>query len=271
MKPAHDEIHDLTEHFNAMALRIHEQVNQIHDQETKRKALVSNLSHDLKTPLTNILGYAETINQGMYKDEAELHAYTQLIFRQSQYMERLMNTLFNISNLDSLGMNVTKKPTNIVGLLRRTLADYIPMLDHKGIKTSISIPDQVVIAEVDGQLIDRAIRNVIDNAMLHGASGKYLGIQLCEQKGQVIMAITDRGSGILEEQQKLIFERFFQGSQERKNEGFGIGLSLVQEIVEAHHGTIHVKSERNVETTFVIVLPRTDHGDQAKAPKSDRK
>ncbi|MFD2655079.1 HAMP domain-containing sensor histidine kinase [Gracilibacillus thailandensis] len=251
-----DEIGQLSQHFNIMSRRIHEQVTKIQEQEEKRKALISNLSHDLRTPLTNILGYADSIQNGLYKDENELKGHAKVIVRRSQYMEKLINTLFEVSQSDLHGILPQKESCNVPSMLRKILTEYLPVLEAKHIHMDIEIPDGSNSIMIDPHLIERVIRNLLDNAIKHGESGNYIRVNYMEDDNQVKVAIIDHGKGIPPEQIPFLFDRFYQGSQNRNKESFGLGLSIAKEFTDAHNGDITVHSIPNRETCFTLILPK---------------
>lgn len=254
--PSKDEIGQLARHFNAMSQRINEQVAKNHEQENKRKKLVSNLSHDLRTPLTNILGYAETIEKGLYKNKEELQTHSRIILVRSRYMEKLLDTLFEVSQFDKHGIQLKKEPTHLAGLIRKILAEYISLLELKKIETQFSIPDTDTRIPLDPHYMERSLRNLLENALQYGESGRFLGVEYNEGHDQVEVSVIDHGPGIQEEHLPQLFDRFFQGSESRNKEGFGIGLSIVKEIADAHNGTISVSSFPGKETRFTVALPR---------------
>lgn len=254
--PSKDEIGQLARHFNAMSQRIHEQVAQNQEQENKRKTLISNLSHDLRTPLTNILGYAETIEKGLYNNQEELQAHSRVILARSRYMKKLLDTLFEVSQLDKHGLQLEKEYCHLAGLTRKVLAEYIPLLELKKIETHFSIPDTDTHIQLDPHYVERSLRNLLENALQYGESGRFLGVEYNESKTEVAISIIDQGPGIPKEHLPLVFDRFFQGRESRNQEGFGIGLSIVKEIADAHHGSISVSSMPSKETRFTLTLPR---------------
>ncbi|MFD2671486.1 HAMP domain-containing sensor histidine kinase [Marinicrinis sediminis] len=253
-----DEIGQLARHFNAMSKRIQEQVALIQQQENKRKTLISNLSHDLRTPLTHILGYADTISKGLYRNEGELQAHAEVIVLRSQYMEKLIHTLFEVSKLDLHGIELKKQPTALPKILRKTLAEYLPLLELHQFETNLYIPDISTPLVVDPHLIERALRNLLDNVLSYGASGKYLEVAYQEAQTHVEISIADRGKGIAAEHLPYLFDRFYQGSQNRKSQNFGLGLSIVKEIVSAHEGEVTVTSIPHQETRFTLILPKSE-------------
>lgn len=251
-----DEIGQLTHHFNTMSERITKQVAQIQEYESDKKSMIANLSHDLRTPLTKIQGYAETLQEeldsialGDTVKESKSFAY---IIR-----KQLLQRLLEISDLDTRRGNVELTESNICAQLRKIAADYVPVLENKGMDFNIQIPDQPIYALTDPYLFERAIRNVIENAIQYGSSGHYLGVALDKVEDAVRIRIIDRGPGIPKEQIPFIFERFYRGSAAREGEGMGIGLSIVQEIAAAHHGTVDVHSVTNEKTVFSMTIPES--------------
>lgn len=253
-----DEIGQLTRHFNTMSKRISEQVMQIQDFDRNKKTLIANLSHDLRTPMTKIQGYAETLHEELGDITTEGKMFAEIILRQSRYMEKLLQKLSEISNLDARKGNIELKISNIAEHLRKIVADFIPILESKELATDIQIPEQPIYALTDYYLFERAIRNLIENAIHYGSSGHYLGVSLEKAEDVVLIKITDRGPGIPHEQIPFIFNRFYRGSAAREGEGMGIGLSIVQEIAEAHFGQVDVHSVENEKTVFTLTLQRSD-------------
>ncbi len=255
--PSEDEIGQLTRRFNNMSERIRDQVNQIQEFENKRKMLIANISHDLRTPMTMIQGYAELLDSNLYQDEEEKKQYTEIILRRSKYMDQLLQKLFEISKLDTQEDRFHMETVNVSEPLRRIAADYVHVLESQGIDFDIHIPEYPIYMKMDLPMFERAVRNLIENAIQYGSSGKYLGIMLEQKNDACHINITDHGPGIPEELGSRVFERFFRGSSGREGEGIGIGLSIVKGIADAHKGTIQVISTPNEQTTFTLTLPAT--------------
>ena len=251
-----DEIGQLTQHYNSMVQRIQSQVVEIEQFENRRKQLLSNLSHDLRTPLTMILGYAETIRSGIYKDERELQASAKIILQRSRYMDRLLDQLLDVTKQNTNALTLQLAPHNLSEILRKIIADYLLLLDGQDYHVDIDIADADIVMQMDAALIERAIRNLIDNAIRYGKEGHYLGVALVEHQNEVWVTIKDKGQGIALEEQQRVFERFYRSDQGRQGEGLGIGLSIVEEIVALHQGNIRLTSTPYEETIFQIQLTK---------------
>lgn len=250
-----DEISQLNSHYNEMTQRIRTQVAQIEQFESKRKMLLFNLSHDLRTPLTMILGYAETIRVGHFQNTRELQLSARNILQHSRYMDSLLNQILDISRQDVDAQEFHFTNDDVCELIRKIIADYLLIIDEKNLTLEFNIPNTELFIEMDTSLIERAIRNILDNAIRYGSHGNYLGLQFIEEEKTVLIAIMDKGKGVSPEDQDHIFHRFYRSSG-RQGEGLGIGLSIVKDIVEAHQGSVEMSSIPYVETVFRVRLPK---------------
>lgn len=250
-----DEIGQLTAHYNAMARRIQNQGEQIKQFDARRNLLLSNLSHDLRTPLTMILGYAETIRAGLYKDEMELQASAKVLLQRSRYIDKLLDQLLDITRQDEGKFELHVEVHNISEMVRKVAADYLMFLEGQNITVEVNIPDEDIQAWIDASLIERALRNLLDNAIRYGSEGRYLEIGLTEKDGALFITVIDKGRGIALQDQEQVFERFYRVDGSRKGEGLGIGLSIVKEIVALHDGSITLTSIPFERTVFEIRLP----------------
>jgi len=249
-----DEIGQLTRHFNAMSGKINQQFKQLHDSEERRRQLVSNLSHDLRTPLTSILGYAETLAEGA-SDSKKTAEWSSVIVQRSRYMMRLLKQLFEVSLRDHEHAAI-RETINVSELLRRIVMDYAYVLEERQIIPDIRMPEQDVWLPMDMYAFERTVRNLIDNALKYGGDGNYLGIQLNEDRQTIQLSIADHGKGIVAEEIPNIFEPFYKVEKGRSSDGLGLGLQIVAEFAAAHQGNVQVESEPGVSTVFTIELPK---------------
>jgi len=251
-----DELGRLSQHYNSMAHRISNQFTHIQQLENKRKLLLSNLSHDLRTPLTTMLGYAEMIRTGNYQDRQELQARAKIILQRCRYMDKLLDQILDLSRQDADGLEIHSENHNLSELVRKIAAEYIMILDGEPFLFDVETPDEDIALSIDAPLMERAIRNLLDNAIRYGKDGQYLGIRLTADEQSVQVAVEDKGKGIPPEHQAHVFERFYRVDSGRKGEGLGIGLAIVKDIAEAHRGSLEMTSVPHVETAFRIKLPR---------------
>ena len=249
-----DEIGQLISHYNTMALRIQNQAEQIKQFNTRRKQLLSNLSHDLRTPLTMILGYAETIRTGLYKDEQDLQASAKVLLQHSRYMNKLLDQLLDLTRQEDGNFELYVEKHNLSEMMRKIAADYIMFLEGQNFTVEVNIPEDDIHAWIDASLIERALRNLIDNTIRYGSEGRYLELGLSAKDSTIFMTVIDKGVGIPLQDQEHVFERFYRGDSSRKGEGLGIGLSIVKEIITFHDGTVTFTSIP-FKTVFEIQLP----------------
>ncbi|HEX2938282.1 MAG TPA: ATP-binding protein, partial [Ruminiclostridium sp.] len=144
---------------------------------------------------------------------------------------------------------------DIAELSREIIIEYLPMLEKEGIALSTDIPETVVEIRADRDMLSRAIRNLLDNAIKYGATGKWLGYELSADYDSVYIRIKDNGQGIDSENQRDIFSRFYRGDKGRTPDGgMGLGLAIADEIVKLHAGSLRVESEKGRGATFIITL-----------------
>lgn len=254
--PARDEIGELTLQFQAMTDALRSQYARVRRMQEARRTLVANLLHDLRTPLTSILGYAETLQRSDYDDGRDVNRFANIIVQRARYMDRLLDHLFEVSLLDQLGRMLATRPCNICILVEQVLVDYALILEDRQIVLDLDIPSQPVWLEVNEWSIERVIRNLVDNAIDYGSEGGYLGVRVTETPEVVLIAVSDRGKGIPPEEQAHIFEPFYRVARARRSGGIGAGLALAREIVTWHQGQISVEGEPFVSTVFTIALPK---------------
>lgn len=252
-----DELGQLTRHYNSMTHRIRSQFAEIQQFESKRKLLLSNLSHDLRTPLTTMLGCAEIVRTGNYKDQQDLQNRAKIILQRCRYMDKLLDQMLDISRQDADNLTIRLANHNLSEIVRKIAAEYIMILDGDQILLDVDAPDEDIHLSIDAPLMERALRNLLDNAIRYGKDGRYLGIRLTADEQSVNVIVQDKGKGIPPEHQAHVFERFYRVDSGRNGEGLGIGLAIVKDVALAHHGSVEMSSTPDVETVFRIRLPRS--------------
>lgn len=250
-----DEIGALTRLFNEMSEKLHRQFMHTRQIEQSRTKLVSSLSHDLRTPLSIIQGYAETLQRGSVHESDTRVRHSTIILQKSEYMNGLLHQLFQLAELDDPSMAFRMELGSINVLLQSIIAEYVLVLRDQGIEWQVDLPESIVELVFDHDSLAQVFRNLIDNAILHGGEGKFLGIRFRVVNKTVQIEIEDRGKGILEKEIEHIFDRFYRVDKGRQSNGMGIGLSLSQEIMARHGGRITMRSIPNERTVFMVSLP----------------
>lgn len=243
---------------NAELVKTNEQLRQIQQSRAK---LISNLSHDLKTPLTIISGYVEAFLDGMI-DKEQQPIYLQKIMHKITTLSRLAKDLYDLSLFESNKMPL-KKETTTIGKLSQHLSMRWEQNEDPVHRYAINFANDIdlnkhghLTIELDLDYLNRAIENIVENAYKYG-DDTPIDLKISLENGQFIVQITNQGSGISEEHLPHIFKRTYRADKSRnsKTAGHGLGLAIVKEIVEAHGGSVTAESEVGKWTTFTISLP----------------
>lgn len=225
--------------------------------EKRRKELISNLSHDLRTPLSSVLGYSEMLKNGIYDDDAEQRQYIDIIYRKAVYMEKLLSELLEYSRLELGTIRLQKQKMDITELVREILIEYYPEMEKNHYELVLEIPDEPIIGTWDKEKIGRILRNLIDNALKYGMDGKRLRIAVEKKEKQVQVEIQDFGKGIPQKEIPHVTEQFYRADHARnsKQGGMGLGLFIVQEIIKLHNGNFYIESKEQQGTKIGVGLP----------------
>lgn len=249
-----DEIDRLGETFNQMAGRIIEQVKALEEKDALRRNLVANVSHDLRTPLTALQGYLETlILKSGELPPPEQKRYLETTFRQSERLTRLVNELFELAKLDAREAHPQLEPVAIGELLHDIIQQFRPRSELKGIALQTEIARDLPLVPADVPMLSRAVENLMSNALDHTPEGGAIRLQACATEGGVRIAITNSGAPIDPADIPHLFERFYQAPERRTSRGAGLGLAIVKRIVELHGAVVELDSTP-AGTTFSFVL-----------------
>jgi len=224
--------------------------------EDDRKKMISNISHDLRTPLTAMLGYVEMLQTDTSLSLNDKKEYLQVIETKGEVLRRLIDEFFSLSKIDSDDINFEFKKIDITEVTRQCALSFLKDFEAKEITPVIEIPEKEIYITADIKSINRILQNIISNSLKYGSSGKLIGISLKENKDNVTIDIWDKGKGIKKEDLPYIFERLYTGEKSRNSnlKGSGIGLTIVKKLVEKHNGKIEVESLPYEKTSFKITL-----------------
>ena len=241
------EVRSLVRAFNSMAERL-----QINDQQ--RRAMLADVSHELRTPLTIIRGNVEGILDGVYPaDETRLKS----ILEETQVLSKLVEDLRTLSLAESGALQLKREPTDLVSLIRETVAAFQSQADATGLKIETSFSKNELSLEIDPERIRQVLTNLLSNALRYSPGGGVVKIRLTESdlspEGHVVVSVEDSGPGIASADLPHVFDRFYKSADSR---GMGLGLSIAKYIVEAHGGDIKAESEAGRGTKISFSLPR---------------
>ncbi|MFD1019005.1 two-component system histidine kinase PnpS [Thalassobacillus hwangdonensis] len=233
-------------------------ITEMKHLEEMRKDFVANVSHELKTPITSIRGFSETLLDGAMKDEALLQQFLHIILKESGRLQSLINDLLELSKLEKSNFQLNVTEFNLQDLLK----DIVPIVQHaadqKQIELDMSIDGETVV-EGDAPRLKQVFVNLMLNAVNYTAEGGKVNVSLSEERENVIILVRDTGIGIPQEEIPRIFERFYRvdRARSRNSGGTGLGLAIVKHIIEAHRGKVEVESEIGKGTTFKVILHKS--------------
>jgi signal transduction histidine kinase len=221
---------------------------------------VANVSHELRTPLALIRLYAETLEMGRLPTAEKREEYYRIIRKESERLTALINNILDFSRIEAGRKEYDFRETNLAELVRQTLESYRYQIEQHGFAFEERIDEDVPALRVDREAIARSLVNLINNAIKYSPNEKFLGVKLYRSNGAVKLEVVDHGIGIPRAEQQKIFEKFYRAGDPlvHNTKGSGLGLSLVQHIVEAHGGRVSVDSTPGKGSTFTIALPVTD-------------
>lgn len=227
------------------------------NQEIEIRRMLSNISHDLKTPLTVVLGYSEILLHDRGLAEHEREAMTANIHDKAQEVLRLMHSFFDLAKLEAGDTEIALSHVNASELCRLKLLSFYDMLSSLGMELELSMPDQDLHVMADSEALKRVLDNLITNAMKYGADGKLLGLTLKRtDDGTTVLQVWDKGKGIPETEHHRVFERMYtlEDSRNRLYQGSGLGLTITKRLIERMGGTITLHSVPWERTVFTVVL-----------------
>lgn len=225
--------------------------------EQIRKDFVANVSHELRTPITSIKGFSETLLDGAYKDEKMLLSFLEIIYKESNRLQMLIQDLLELSKIEQHGFTVNIMPMGLQDVLIRGAELTGPRLDEKNMSFYVDIERDVQVMG-DANRIIQIVTNLITNAITYSPENTTVTIRLKENETYGILEIEDQGIGIEKHEIARVFERFYRvdRARSRNSGGTGLGLAIVKHLVEAHHGRIQVESEVGVGTKMIVMIPK---------------
>ena len=222
--------------------------------EITSKKMLSNISHDIKTPMTVILGYLEI----MQLSETPSGEMLKKVERKAQSVMELINQFFTLSKIESGDMDIELSRVDICEICRESVLDFYELLSNKKLYVKVDMPETPIYIQGNKEALQRILFNLISNVIRYGADGKYLGISLQDDDRNVYVDVTDKGKGIDKAFADSIFDRLFtmEDSRNRNIQGNGLGLTIAQNLAQRLGGTITLESIPHVKTTFTVRLKK---------------
>lgn len=242
-----DEIGELTNNFNKMT-------HGLKSTENLQKEFINNVSHEIKTPVSSIEGFAKFLKDKNLTDE-EREEYANIIIEEAKRLENLTGKILKLSKLNNQEIITNKQEIEVAEQIRKAISLLEPKWSKKDIKINVSLEEKTFLGDED--LIFQVWVNIIDNAIKFSNEGGSIDIKLYEKDGNINVKIKDHGIGMKEEELEKVYDRFYQIDKSHSKEGSGLGLAIVKRIVELSEGKIEIKSKENKGTTVIVKLPVT--------------
>jgi signal transduction histidine kinase len=227
-----------------------------------KNEFVSNVSHELRTPLASIRVFGELMRRGRVTEPDKVREYGTYIETESRRLTQLINNILDFSKIESGRKVYDLEPADIEDVVAASLGSFGTRLRNSGVELAYKGPEEALPEmRIDANAIDRALANLLDNAVKYSDGGDLIEVCLWSDEGEAHIAVRDRGIGIPRDEQQRIFERFHRVSTGLVHDvrGSGLGLSLVQHIMTAHGGRVTVDSKPGRGSTFTLHLPIDDH------------
>ncbi len=251
-----DELGMIAANLNTMADNLKAMMEHDRSVETRKNELVTNVAHDLRTPLTSILGYLGLADR---PDISELQRrnYVATAYEKAKRLEQLVENLFEYSKMTLGAVRVDFQELDLIRVLQQLLEEFYPSFSKSGLALDFYYTEKNAFIYADGNLLARAFANLIGNAVKYGSDGKRVELSLQQTTDEVTVQIINFGEIIPKEALENIFERFYrvESSRSAQTGGSGLGLTIAKSIIEMHHGTVGASSDLN-GTVFTVTLPK---------------
>ena len=225
--------------------------------ERQKNELITNVAHDLRTPLTTIVGYLELIKDDAALSKEDVHKYSGIAYEKSIRLQEMMDDLFEFTKLDNADIKLNKIMINLSGLIMQMTDEFYPSFKDCNITPIVDLPEENIYVQGDGQLLARVFDNLISNALKYGYHNTDLKIEVSGDEKYATVKVINHGDTIAPEDIPLLFNKFYRtdSSRNSKTGGTGLGLAITKNIVDLHHGDISVTSDDQI-TTFIVKFNR---------------
>ena len=254
-----DEVARLSEDVDLLAARLQAADDQRAALDRERRELTAAISHDLRTPLASLRAMTEALNDGIVDEPAEVRRYYATMRREIERLSRMIDDLFELSQLDAGALKLERLPISVQDIAAEVVDAMQAAARLAGVELILNVDSSPPEIEVDGGRIERAIGNLVRNALEHTPGGGRVLVSVAATNGNVDLRVADSGSGIAPSDLPHVWERFYRADTSRgrngNGDGAGLGLAITRGIVEAHGGSVEAISGGGDGATFVLRLP----------------
>ena len=252
-----DEVSLLANSLNTLSTRLEEKLAQLERLDQTRREFVSNVSHEIKTPLSIMQAFTEALQDGLATNENERKMYLNNISEEIHRLRRLVNDILDFKRMEEGFEDFDRDHVDLKLIVSSVKNKFNALLEETGVNLLVRVDSKIPLVFCNRDRIEQVFINLIDNAIRHTPAGGSILITIANKADRVVIEISDTGTGIPEEDLPMIWERFYKAdkSRTRVQSGTGLGLAIVKRIIEIHKGCINVQSKPGKGTTFTIVLP----------------
>uniref|UniRef100_UPI00389AD06B sensor histidine kinase n=1 Tax=Bacillus mycoides TaxID=1405 RepID=UPI00389AD06B len=250
-----DELTQLAQNINYMSKELENTFEQERRLERTKNELITNVSHDLRTPLTSIIGYIDLLKRGQYNSKTQLQEYLETTYSKSQRLKYLIDELFEYTRLSGIDAKLNFNEVDLSGLLEQIVGEYIPIFEKESLIVQKSIMEETIPIFMDVEKMVRVYENLFMNAIKYSMKPSELSVCLELIGNKAILKVSNKVEKPPVSDPNKLFERFFRGDKARKNDkGNGLGLAISKRIVELHHGNIHAEYKEGW-ISFIVEHP----------------
>jgi signal transduction histidine kinase len=254
-----EEFEQICNSFNYMVKKLKTLEKEKKALEESRQKMLANISHDLKTPITTVQGYAKAISEGYVTDPDDINKYLNIIYKKSSKVTEIINLLFEYIKLGHPDFKLNLNLDDLSEFTREIIAENYEHIDDSGFILEFSIPEEKLLYSFDKKQLRRVISNLISNSLKYNELGTTISVALEDTKSHYVIIVADNGVGISEDVKKELFIPFVTGDKSRNiNGGTGLGLSIAKQIIDKHGGEINLISSKEslFSTQFEIKFPK---------------
>lgn len=253
-----DELGRVASNINHMTEQLQHQIVRERELEKSKMDMITGISHDLRTPLTSIIGYIELLRTDSFQDKAEYTRFIENTYNKATHLKKMLDDLFEYTRLTSSDTQLDLRMIDLFQLLDQLLFEFEPLAQENGIHIEKDIGDSPIMAYIDSNMIARAIDNLLMNALKYSIKSGTIYIRMNKRHEHILIEVENKGTPLTREQKDKLFERFYKVDYSRSSEGIqagsGLGLSIARNIAELHRGTLTLQHVHNI-FTFQLSLP----------------
>lgn len=250
-----DELAELCSSINNMSLELREKIDNEKKIEQNKNELITNVSHDLRTPLTSILGYVDLLKQNGFEDKEKFVEYISIIDERSKSLNTLINELFEYTKLNSHDIKLNYNTVEIGSLVEQLSGEYSLIFKKEGLDLISEIPEEDIFVDIDIQMIVRALENLLINAKKYSVRNSQVLVKLLQESNDIVISVENKVENISQDDLDNLFERFYKVDKARKTgDSTGLGLSIVKRVVELHKGLVKAELINGVIKFKIILL-----------------